>query len=177
MREHYFHSPRGSTSPCIFLMLFWITLGILSCTEISTEPAVKSDATKILIIRTDSTLFTWTGSDINDRYFTLIFATLINTSTDTLYTRLSDMYQPPERNELFIVEHSDGFIEKLVGDHWVEKERAVASEGVYDIELAPSKIYTLTAFTSWPDPELGTFRIKVFYYRQKDSVQTANPLI
>lgn len=172
---------------CVQTVVTLLILTTSSCQDMGVEPKSEWRRPEMpappklphVLIRTDSVVYDLVESN-SGVWTTFIRSTLTTGSPgDTFFSRLGDGMSPLlDQNELFVAEGSDGFIEmRQPGGEWIARSRGVMIEGVRVVALRPSRRYNLTAYLRWQNPDTGSFRISVNYYRCIDSVGAGSPLI
>lgn len=145
----------------IFSSLFIL---ITSCNENIIQPDEEGFA-GILEIKTEKSEY---YSEVyNGNFYIGVSATIVNTSTDTFYTRLGDFYGGGiDQNNLFMAGGTDGYFEISSGkNYWKELSRPILTEGGEVVRILPSKKYSLIASAFMDSIYFGRCRLRINYYK------------
>ena len=145
----------------ILTSLFIIISG---CNKSIVQPD-EEDFTGKLKITTDKSEYY--PEDFNGD-FAYVSATVVNTSTDTLYSGLGDFYGGIDQDVFFAAGNADGFFEVISETNsWTELPSPLLIEGNKVVRILPSKAYKLIATAFLDSSNFGRCRLGINYYKTR----------
>lgn len=152
----------------IIVSHFLIFLILISCSENISPiiPDEESEFSENLIIKTNELQYNLNVDSWNN-YYCSISGTLLNSTPDTFYSNLGDVFDSSfDQNTLTIAYQTDGYFEhKQENVAWENVEQFRLSEGSKIIRILPGAKYKIGASAIIDTNKLGDHRIRISYYK------------